>query len=412
MYGSADFSLQILVIDQPRVVFSVTMATDSILHLAASLNVANMKKDLILLYNNVEYLTRGGMGFVFTANDEHNTEKILKVTPVCALDEAHALTEEFNLMVSLNHPNIAQVYNIFSVNQVLGFDMKVYPGGDLHGAILQRSFTPLQTLAFAVDILAGLAFIHWFRLVHRDIKPSNILFDSGYRGVISDFGLATDVDKIVFGEIPGTVGYIAPEVLSCMKYDTKSDIWSFIRTLYAVISRKSENPPRLHCEMVPICLQELVKNADFENPSHRKPARWLLKAVVGDEYDVAESEPRVTGNSDSSERIRLLPGGDNFIRMGRKFEKMAKARVYGQRCPLWNALRNDWRKIRRLHKQNIVQLVSQSSHVPVHTFVLIMHKHCHEMSNRNLDLRRHFPLRASMLPVSTYQLIRLICIYQ
>ena len=281
---------QVLVIDQPRVVFSVTMATDSILHLADSLNVANMKRDLILLYNNVEYLTRGGMGFVFTANDEHNTEKILKVTPVCALDEAHALTEEFNLMVSLNHPNIAQV-NIFSVNQVLGFDMKVYPGGDLHGAILQRSFTPLQTLAFAVDILAGLAFIHWFRLVHRDIKPSNILLDSGYRGVISDFGLATDVDKIVFGEIPGTVGYIAPEVLSCMKYDTKSDIWSFIRTLYAVISRKPKNPPRLNYEMVPICLQELVKNADYEIPSHRKPARWYTLAMIAADLVVSVKFP-------------------------------------------------------------------------------------------------------------------------
>ena len=82
---------------------------------------------------------------------------------------------------------------------------------------------------------------------------------------------------------------------------------------------------------------------------------WLLKAVVWGEDDVAESECGDAENSGTSERIRLLPGGDNFIRIGRKFEKRAKAGVCGQRCPLLNALRNDWRKIRRLHKQTLLR---------------------------------------------------------
>lgn len=99
---------------------------------------------------------------------------------------------------------------------------------------------------------------------------------------------------------------------------------------------------------------------------------WLLKIVVGDEFDVAENKCGDAENSGTSERIRLLPGGDNFIRIGRKCEKIARARVYGQKCHYLSALRNDWRKIRRLHKQNIARLVIRSLDVQVHTSVLII----------------------------------------
>ena len=100
---------------------------------------------------------------------------------------------------------------------------------------------------------------------------------------------------------------------------------------------------------------------------------WLLKAVVGDECDVAEYTRGDAENSGTSERIRLFPGGDNFIRLGRKFEKSARARVYAQKCHYLNAVRNDWRKIRRLHKQNIARFVIQSLQARVHIFVLIIH---------------------------------------
>ena len=299
------------------------MATDGTPHVATAMDAADVKSELLGLYRNVEFLTSGGFGSIYTAADQDDTVKILKVTQVCALTEAHALTEEFNLMARLNHPNIAQVYNNFCVNQVLGFEMKIYPGGDLHDAIQQRIFTPLQTLALACEILAGLAFIHWFRLVHRDIKPGNILLDSGYRGVISDFGLAIASDKIVFGEIHGTDGYIAPEVLNRMKYDTRADIWSFTRIVYAIISREPFDPVRLHYDMVPICLRELVNNADYENPTHRKPARWYTLAMIAADlvdltkvsfrYKVCEDSDQSMCLSKTSQMLPTLSSGSEGL---------------------------------------------------------------------------------------------------
>ena len=269
------------------------MATHSTQDLTESMTAVDMKTDLSRLYSNVEFLTRGGFGYVFTANDEQNTAKILKVTQVHTIANAQELTEEFNLMVMLDHPYIAQVYNLFSINNICGFEMKVYPIGDLHTAILQRTFTPLHTLALASEVLSGLAYIHSNQIVHRDIKPGNILLDSRDRGVISDFGLATHVEEIIFGDIVGTEGYIAPEVLACMEYDTKPDIWSFARILHAVFSGQPDDPLHLHHELVPDCFKELIKNADCQNPYHRKSALWFTMTIsAGDSVVSLNSSPK------------------------------------------------------------------------------------------------------------------------
>ena len=244
-----------------------------------SLTPVDMTIQLARLYNNVNYLTCGGMGHVFIAADTLNIAKVLKVTQVHALDEVNAITEEFNVMVTLNHPHIAQVYNFFSVDNVLGFEMKVYPSGDLHNAILLKTFTLTQKLVLASEILSGLACVHSKRIVHRDIKPANILLDAGCRAAISDFGLATHVQNIISGDVVGTAGYIAPEVLSCKKYDTKSDIWSFAVVLYAVISSKPNDPIHVRSETLPSALKELVKNADAEQPHYRKSAQWCTNII-------------------------------------------------------------------------------------------------------------------------------------
>ena len=80
------------------------------------------------------------------------------------------------------------------------------------------------------QVASGLRHLHGLGLVHRDIKPPNILISSasstgrggsGYRMLISDFGLCKklDVDETSFlptasgSMAAGTVGWRAPEIL-------------------------------------------------------------------------------------------------------------------------------------------------------------------------------------------------------
>ena len=124
-------SFQVTVGAHADVVFYVPMATDGTLHLAASLDAADMKSGLLGLDRNAEFLTCGGMGDIYTANDQPNIAKILKVRQICASAEVHTLTD---------HPNIAQVYNDFSINGMF-YDKEylTYPKGDTIVKLLEPS---------------------------------------------------------------------------------------------------------------------------------------------------------------------------------------------------------------------------------------------------------------------------------
>ena len=71
--------------------------------------------------------------------------------------------------------------------------------------------------------------------MHRDIKAENLILasnDNDWDIKIADFGLASFVgEKFIFKRC-GTPGYVAPEILMDLEYDTKVDIFSAGVVLY------------------------------------------------------------------------------------------------------------------------------------------------------------------------------------
>ncbi|OAY79001.1 Glycerophosphodiester phosphodiesterase protein kinase domain-containing GDPDL2, partial [Ananas comosus] len=93
-----------------------------------------------------------------------------------------------------------------------------------------------KLLDIAVGIARGMEYLHQGcnqRILHFDIKPHNILLDHNFSPKISDFGLAKLCSKersiVSISAARGTVGYIAPEVLSRNfgNVSYKSDVYSF-----------------------------------------------------------------------------------------------------------------------------------------------------------------------------------------
>src|SRR5690348_4308976 len=130
-------------------------------------------------------LGEGGMGAVYRATDTKlNRDVAIKVLPdAFAQDGARMqrFEREAQVLASLNHPNIAQIYGIESGAIV----MELVEGEDL------KSPVPLETaLNYARQIAAGLEAAHEKGIVHRDLKPANIKVTPDGTVKLLDFGLA------------------------------------------------------------------------------------------------------------------------------------------------------------------------------------------------------------------------------
>uniref|UniRef100_A0A8C5R512 Serine/threonine-protein kinase/endoribonuclease IRE1 n=1 Tax=Leptobrachium leishanense TaxID=445787 RepID=A0A8C5R512_9ANUR len=107
----------------------------------------------------------------------------------------------------------------------------------------------LEPISLLQETMSGLAYLHSLNIVHRDLKPHNILISKPnahgkVKAMISDFGLCK---KLAVGRnsfsrrsgVPGTEGWIAPEILSEDFKDNPTytvDIFSAGCVFYYVVS--------------------------------------------------------------------------------------------------------------------------------------------------------------------------------
>jgi eukaryotic-like serine/threonine-protein kinase len=97
---------------------------------------------------------------------------------------------------------------------------------------------PYQEVAeIGVKVARALDDMHRQHVVHLDIKPANIMFRSGGEAVLLDFGLSRhdqlpDLMQEEFRLPFGTAAYMAPEQLSGIRKDPRSDIFALGVLLY------------------------------------------------------------------------------------------------------------------------------------------------------------------------------------
>jgi serine/threonine protein kinase len=200
-------------------------------------------------YQLVERLAIGGMAELFKARvvGAHGFQKavvIKKILPHLAADASFVamFIDEANITARLQHPKIAQVLELGTIDDQLYIAMEYVEGLDalaILRACAARKHPLPSTIAVHIchEVLDALDYAHNARddkgrpigIVHRDISPSNVLISRRGDVKLADFGIAHAVERqqqTQTGTLKGKYGYMSPEQVIGGELDARSDLFS------------------------------------------------------------------------------------------------------------------------------------------------------------------------------------------
>jgi tetratricopeptide (TPR) repeat protein len=220
-------------------------------------------------YEILGELGRGGMGVVYKARHLALKRvvalKVIRDAEVAGAGEISRFRREAEAVARLQHPNIAQ---IFEVGEFAGrpfFALEYVAGGTLSQKIAGTPLVPAEAARLAEVLARAVEFAHEQGLVHRDLKPANILMQVVDRRLqteplappqqsaishllsaipkIADFGLAKRLDAdpnrhSLSGCIVGTPSYMAPEQAAGKTRETgrAADVYALGAILYEMLT--------------------------------------------------------------------------------------------------------------------------------------------------------------------------------
>ncbi|KAM3346055.1 hypothetical protein ACQJBY_020525 [Aegilops geniculata] len=200
-------------------------------------------------------LGQGGYGSVFKGvllpGNVHVAVKMLEGNPNCNGED---FINEVSTIGRIHHVNVVRLMGFCSEEMRRALVYEYMPQGSLDKYIFsaEKSFSWGKLVEIALGIAKGMDYLHQgcdMQILHFDIKPHNILLDNNFVPKVADFGLAKlyprDNSFVPSRALRGTIGYIAPEMISRSFgiISSKSDVYSFGMLLLEMAGgRKNADP--------------------------------------------------------------------------------------------------------------------------------------------------------------------------
>src|SRR6266702_3896592 len=201
-------------------------------------------------------LGKGGMGEVYRARDTKlKREVAIKILPEEFSSDPERVARfqrEAEVLASLNHPNIAAIYDLQEANGSRYLVLELVEGETLANRIARGPIPVEEALDIAKNICEALEAAHEKGIVHRDLKPANVKITPDGKVKVLDFGLAkamsgtataatlsnspTLVSGSMGGIIVGTAAYMSPEQARGREADQRSDVFAFGCVLYEMLT--------------------------------------------------------------------------------------------------------------------------------------------------------------------------------
>ena len=186
-------------------------------------------------------IAHGGLGWVYLAVDHNVNDRpvVLKGLVHSGDAEAQAIAmAERQFLAEVVHPQIVQIFNFVEHEDrhgdPVGYIVMEYIGGQSLKQGLKKGtdekLPVAEAIAYLLEILPALSYLHTLGLVYNDLKPENIMLTEEQLKLI-DLGAVSRVNS--FGYLYGTPGFQAPEIVRTGP-TVATDIYTVGRTLAAL----------------------------------------------------------------------------------------------------------------------------------------------------------------------------------
>jgi DNA-binding NarL/FixJ family response regulator len=195
-------------------------------------------------YSIVKEIATSNFSSVFLArSDRLRRNVVLKVmsrgTSPRELDDADRFQREYEIISSIAHRAIAEIYDFGALPQHQYLVMEHIPCGDLRDR-LRNPLSIDESLYYLRAIAEALRVIHVFGILHRDLKPANVMLREDNSPVLIDFGLARrsveDGSTTGAGQVLGSPYYISPEQSQGQRVDARTDLYSLGVMFYEMLT--------------------------------------------------------------------------------------------------------------------------------------------------------------------------------
>jgi tetratricopeptide (TPR) repeat protein len=247
-------------------------------------------------YNVLSLLGVGGMGEVYLAEDPRLGRQValkrLSATRLGAPDASERLLHEARAAATLNHPNIAGIYDILDADGCKWIVMEYVPGETLWSALRRGPFPIDRVVDIGLQLADALIAAHGRGVVHRDLKPANVHLTPEGRIKVLDFGIARtlpgaadsgDAHPTPAGtsRVVGTPGYTPPEQLLGQPADQRGDIYSAGVLLFELLTGRLPREPRAPLDAaLPALTDPAPEAADLDPRVPRPLSNVIARAIA------------------------------------------------------------------------------------------------------------------------------------
>ncbi|XP_056911532.1 calcium/calmodulin-dependent protein kinase kinase 1 isoform X7 [Takifugu flavidus] len=165
--------------------------------------------------------------------------------------------QEIAILKKLDHVNIVKLVEVLDdpAEDNLHLVFELMPKGPVMEVPTDEPFSEEEARVYLRDVILGIEYLHYQKIIHRDIKPSNLLLGDDGHVKIADFGVSNQFEgnDALLSSTAGTPAFMAPETLSDTRksFSGKAlDLWAMGVTLYCFVFGKcpfiDENILALH----------------------------------------------------------------------------------------------------------------------------------------------------------------------